>query len=155
MKNLIRESLRSLSYKLEQLNNKIIYYLIIIIIINWYSIDSISESTYLLGSVPVSNKLKDVNKKFSRKLKEVKPLKITEINFDTKSRFYNFTLFNKYLLKDKRLLASIYKSLFMNTKFIKFGENKVLILFVILNNGEYYTLHPNILINNKTKFKDY
>jgi hypothetical protein len=99
--------------------------------------------------------LKLANKHFSRKLKKIKPLKITEINFDSAGRFYSFTLFNKNLLEGKPLLAAIFKALLINKNFIAFGEYKIIILSVVLKSGEYYTLHPNILINGKTNFKDY
>jgi DNA polymerase type B, organellar and viral len=82
---------------------------------------------------------------------------VTLINtsYDKKGRYFTFTLTNNYLLDNKQILRAMFDFMMSNPKFTEFGNNKIIIVKAIINQNLSYSLHHNILLNNKTTFNEY
>lgn len=76
-------------------------------------------------------------------------------NYDIKGKYIIFTLTNNYLLDTKQILKAIFQNLMNNSKFLKFGNNKIIFVKAVINHNLSYMLHPNILLTNYTTFKEY
>jgi len=81
-------------------------------------------------------------------------LNISEIHYDSKSRYLRFIIHNNDLLDNHDVLKPIFNTLMNNDKFINFGYNKIIILTAITQKV-IFTFHHNVLINNDTPFENY
>lgn len=70
-------------------------------------------------------------------------------------RCLKITMINNNLLEGEDLFKGIYKTLMNNKEFLKFGNQKIIILSVVLLTESEHNLHSNILINNDTTFEEY
>src|ERR1700712_1087402 len=81
-------------------------------------------------------------------------VKILSLNYDNSGRYLNYILSNNLLLGHKQVLQAIFNTLKIDEQFIKFGYRKVIIISALIN-GEEFSFHHNVLINNDTTFNEY
>jgi len=83
-----------------------------------------------------------------------KGLPLQSLGYSESGRYHTFTFTNPTKLTDKNLLRAIFESLMNETKFLEFGEKKVIIADATAS-GHNFNLHPNVLITNQTPFEKY
>lgn len=83
-----------------------------------------------------------------------KNVTLTQTYTKSKHRSYILTFENTPLLESEALFISVFKGMLKFLKSIKFGNNKSVIAQTMIN-GQTYSLHQNVKINNKTKPLDY
>ena len=87
-------------------------------------------------------------------LNKNKTLQLLSLTFNQSGRFLIFHFINNELRDYEDVLRLIFNSLRSNEDFTKFGNNKVIIVSCIVN-GQEYSFHHNVLINNDTTFEEY
>jgi len=94
-----------------------------------------------------------LNKVYNNTL-NTKGMQIVKVENHVKGRFKTFTIINPGLKEGKELLQAIFITLTNDSRFIEFGYNKIIILSAVIN-GQEYSYHHNVLINNLTSFQTY
>jgi hypothetical protein len=92
--------------------------------------------------------------KFINYLNREHTLKLISVTYTSSARFLEYHFHNSALKSHRDVLFNIYTSLMNNDRFIKFGENKVIITSSLIHGSEY-SFHHNVLITNKTTFDEY
>jgi hypothetical protein len=90
----------------------------------------------------------------ANKLSIKNQVNITNLTHDKNGRFLLYILNNESLQSHKEVLRDIFTTLMNDEKFKNFGVNKVIIITALIN-GEEFSFHHNILINNTTTFEEY
>ena len=81
-------------------------------------------------------------------------MSITEGYTDENERYREFLVINKALLPHSEILELVFNKLYSMDRFINFGFNKVLMVFVKIE-GKYYSFHHNVVLSNDTSFSEY
>jgi hypothetical protein len=87
--------------------------------------------------------------------KPISTLQILEVKTNKNMRCLNITMVNNNLLEGEELFKGIYTTLMNNKEFLNFGNQKIIILSVVLISESEHNLHSNVLINNDTTFEQY
>jgi hypothetical protein len=87
--------------------------------------------------------------------KPISTLQILEIKTNKNMRCLNITMVNNNLLEGQDLFKGIYTTLMNSKEFLNFGNQKIIILSVVLLSETEHNLHSNVLINNDTTFEEY
>jgi hypothetical protein len=136
----------------------LIEYKLFILIPNWK--DSLFYSSLVqkypflfnFNTIPLIEAPKK-NKIYQRKSRS-KNVQLIETYTKSSNRSYILTFKNTPLLESEALFVSVFKEMRKYFKTKKFGNNKSILAQTIIN-GQTYSLHQNVKINNKTTPLDY
>ena len=110
--------------------------------------------SYLESASNFNNRIAEPNIKRISAPKEIIMTMIAEPKLNELGQYYIFCLQNYQLFENKTAIKAIYNTLMRDETFLNFGKKKVILTTAILNDLDV-AFHHNVLIENKTTFKEY